>query len=1097
MQSRALRFLISQLMMFAAMLTGGLLLSGCTSSQTATPVISPAGGTYAYIPTLTIQEATPGAAIYYTTDGTTPTVSSTLYSTSTPLMVQQSETVNAIAINPTGNGPSAMASASYTINLPPAPTPVLTPAAGAYTSAQSVTITNTATGAKIYYTTDGSTPTTSSMLYTGTPISVTASETLNAVAISQGYGYGYSAVGGGAYTILIQPTFSLAAGTYAATQQVTLGDTTVGAAIYYTTNGTTPTVSSTLYTGPITVSATETITAIAAITLPVIGTVTTTPVSKTYIIHLPGTSTVLSGTIVSGQPVVGASVQLYAVGTSGYASAATPLLVSPLTTDSTGSFNLSGKYTCTPGTYLYVTASGGATSAGKGSNGNLTLIALAGLCDNLTSSSSFVLNEETTVAAAYVLAQFSTGTSFGQTQLSQPGSTSTAPADNFATSASNVIGLANAMAIDQILVSPNGSSPGSNSNSSATPEWWQMNLIADMLSACVNSTGGSAGSATPCGTLFGNVGGTAPADTLQAALDLALNPALSSAKIANLYGLISASVPFTPYPGSAAAITDFSVGIQYAPVSGPTSLLNQPSGISIDSLGNAWIGNVPHTAAQTTTQSTPSNPSFLTELTPVGVPIQAGTTTGSYLVNNYAVSGTPTAMSGQLWTSAANTYQLTGLLVPSIDTANNVWFNDRQNGAIGKVTGSGTTYANSLSYTNGGNASAVGNQIPANPDSKLPIPVSIYADGSNNIWFNMTNGDGPSSCGAGFGTDAGANVNLGMGVFLNENPSTVYTSKLDNMISNTNFAYIVVDPNKNDMTVSGSTSTPITGAPFVWTLGNNGGATGTQSGTNVPAYLIDMSFTGTQTYSGSNGQLPACNTSLSAIGVLPNTAAGDTTNTPGHASSTIIDIPNPALSGDFLHFLAKPQDWSFDKFGNLWIANSTWINTTTTAANQILSSLTKLTPAYGSTLNTSSTSNFKFTIIHNVAGLRDGSSATVTNYPEYLTTDGAGNVWFALNNSPYLNAITNTGTALSPNGASATAAGFAGSTCTCTFNGSAQTYQRPNLAINRPAVDLSGNVWVPVSGVGSTYVDLLVGIAAPKVNPDSLGLKNNNFASQP
>jgi hypothetical protein len=59
------------------------------------------------------------------------------------------------------------------------------------------------------------------------------------------------------------PTFSPAAGTYNSVQTVTITDATANATIYYTTNGTTPTTNSTKYTGPITVSVTETIKVIA------------------------------------------------------------------------------------------------------------------------------------------------------------------------------------------------------------------------------------------------------------------------------------------------------------------------------------------------------------------------------------------------------------------------------------------------------------------------------------------------------------------------------------------------------------------------------------------------------------------------------------------------------------------------------------------------------------------------------------------------------------------------------------------------------------------------------------------------------------------
>jgi hypothetical protein len=62
------------------------------------------------------------------------------------------------------------------------------------------------------------------------------------------------------------PAFSPTPGTYTAAQSITISDSTVGASIYYTINGATPTTGSTKYTSPITVSATETIKAIAAAT---------------------------------------------------------------------------------------------------------------------------------------------------------------------------------------------------------------------------------------------------------------------------------------------------------------------------------------------------------------------------------------------------------------------------------------------------------------------------------------------------------------------------------------------------------------------------------------------------------------------------------------------------------------------------------------------------------------------------------------------------------------------------------------------------------------------------------------------------------------
>jgi hypothetical protein len=226
----------------------------------STPTMSPAAGTYISAQLVTISDWTAGSTIYYTTNGTTPTTSSTLYSS--PITVSVTQTLQAIAVS-SGFANSAVASAVYTIT-PPAATPTFSPAAGSYSSAQTVTISDGTSGSTIYYTTNGYTPTTASTVYSS-PISVSVWETLEAIAIAPGYSL--SPVGVASYTIgngeAAAPVFSPGAGTYDAAQTVTLSDGTSGATIYYTTNGSTPTTSSSKYTSAITVSATETLEAIA------------------------------------------------------------------------------------------------------------------------------------------------------------------------------------------------------------------------------------------------------------------------------------------------------------------------------------------------------------------------------------------------------------------------------------------------------------------------------------------------------------------------------------------------------------------------------------------------------------------------------------------------------------------------------------------------------------------------------------------------------------------------------------------------------------------------------------------------------------------
>jgi hypothetical protein len=223
------------------------------------PTFSPTAGTYSTSQTVTISDATAGATIYYTTNGTTPTTSSSVYSA--PIAVSATETLEAIAVE-AGYTNSPTATAAYTISAG-LPAPTFLPTAGTYTASQTVTISDATAGTTIYYTTNGSTPTTSSNVYRA-PISVLATETLEAIAVETGYTN--SPVAAAAYTISAgqpAPTFSPAAGTYTSPQSVTISDATAGATIYYTTNGSTPTTSSNVYSTPLVVSTTETLEAIA------------------------------------------------------------------------------------------------------------------------------------------------------------------------------------------------------------------------------------------------------------------------------------------------------------------------------------------------------------------------------------------------------------------------------------------------------------------------------------------------------------------------------------------------------------------------------------------------------------------------------------------------------------------------------------------------------------------------------------------------------------------------------------------------------------------------------------------------------------------
>ena len=167
------------------------------SASVSAPTFGVAAGTYSNNQSVTLSCATAGATIYYTssTNGVAPadpTSSSTAYSSA--ITVNHDNTIiKAIAIK--GGTNSTVASATYRLTCA---TPTFSPTAGEYVGTQSVTISSETSNANIYYTTNSSTPTTSSTLYSGA-ITVSSSQTIKALVTKSNYTN--SAVGSAAYTI--------------------------------------------------------------------------------------------------------------------------------------------------------------------------------------------------------------------------------------------------------------------------------------------------------------------------------------------------------------------------------------------------------------------------------------------------------------------------------------------------------------------------------------------------------------------------------------------------------------------------------------------------------------------------------------------------------------------------------------------------------------------------------------------------------------------------------------------------------------------------------------------------------------------------------
>jgi hypothetical protein len=383
-------------------------------------------------------------------------------------------------------------------------------------------------------------------------------------------------------------------------------------------------------------------------------------------------------------PIVGAHVFVLEATSNGYGAIAKSLLSSSFSnasfptvhdtsggvtngmyyvaTDATGSFNITGDYTCDVGQPVYLYAAGGSPSTGAGAPSNAAIVNLAmlGVCSsskNFSSLNFVFMNEVSTVATAYAMAGFATDSL------------------HIGSSSTNIVGLRNAALNANTLYNIQGNGPTSTTssgeghianlvnpnNSNGTVPQSTINTLANIIANCVDSGNTTVGTtpaaiqaeATQCKGLFlaatsngvtasSTVGGaTVPIDTATALINIAHYPAgintypanapVDSTNPGTLYSLPTGIVPFTPQ--LQAAPKDWTIALTYKSI--PT-----PSAIAIDAGGNAYVGTYSTTAG------------YITELSPQGV-LNATSATS---IPNLAGLGVSTA--SDVWAASNSNSQI-------------------------------------------------------------------------------------------------------------------------------------------------------------------------------------------------------------------------------------------------------------------------------------------------------------------------------------------------------------------------------------------------------------------------------------------------------
>jgi hypothetical protein len=425
----------------------------------------------------------------------------------------------------------------------------------------------------------------------------------------------------------------------------------------------------------------------------------------------------LSGTVRAGTDkgsvISGAQVIVYQAGANGYGTGSVQLATT--TSGQNGGFSIK-KIDCQVGAnvsqQVYIVAIGGKAKGQSAANAAIVLSAVIGTCGNLPKS-KVVVNEATTVAAAWALNQFLDTT--GQ---------------NMGTSSTNLAGLANSVATitSLALIDPHTGLTPPIPPSGISPPSATLNTIANILSGCVNSAGATS---TDCQALFTAAtppAGTTPTTILGAAIAIARNPANN---VDALFALQTVSASY--FPSLASPPDSWVLALNY---NSQSAAFNSPYALALDAIGNVWVVN----AGGDNVSELVANSGYTTAFnrSPAGAALSfpasiALDTAGNVWTANLAGNSVSEITAASDYATGLNFAPTDAAfnqpISIAIDAAGNIWLTNFDGNSVSEFTAA-SSYATGLNFTPAG----------ANFDG----PISIDVDAASNIWIANYLGDSVS-----------------------------------------------------------------------------------------------------------------------------------------------------------------------------------------------------------------------------------------------------------------------------------------------------------------------------------------------------------------